>query len=180
EAPGPRVATHPRPQAQVADGERGGPRPVRGPQGPGLPRRRDGEAAGPELPAPGAQGRAVRDRHGAPGPAPPQPAQDGRPPDLRLRLVHEARLRGAADGDPEIPAWKSRAVPDLRDDPRARRRARAGAAARAERRAAVDRDERLAVADRVRHAGFPEALQAERAGVAAPARALRRRIVAGE
>src|SRR2546426_6811677 len=47
--------------------------------------------------------------------------QDGRSPDLRVRLVDEERLRGAADGDPEIPAGEGRAVPDLRDRSEERR-----------------------------------------------------------
>ena len=77
-------------QAQVADVGRGGARPVRGAQGPELPGRRDGREAGAHLPAGGAARRPVQDRHGAAGPAAAQPAQDGRPPDLRVRLRHGA------------------------------------------------------------------------------------------
>src|SRR5207244_2627392 len=84
-----------------------------------------------------------QDRHGPSGSAPAESAQDGRPADLRLRFGERPRREGAADRDPEIPAGQGRAVPDLRRQPRERRRARGGARARPHGRAGLDRHQRL-------------------------------------
>src|SRR2546430_135695 len=61
-----------------------------------------------------------------------------------LPICDGHRLGGAPDGDPQVPAGQGRPMPDLRDEPRARRRARAGPREGARRGAARDPDERLA------------------------------------
>ena len=81
------VAADPRPPAQVAHVARGGARPLRAARaGQGFLNAEEVEQrVRAFLPARAAR-LPVQDRHGAAGPAPAEPAQDGRPADLRLRL----------------------------------------------------------------------------------------------
>ena len=58
---------------------------------PELPRRREVERRVRAFLPARLRDVPVQDRHGAAGPAPAQPAQDGRPPDLRLRRRRPAR-----------------------------------------------------------------------------------------
>src|SRR5204863_1269945 len=83
------VAAGARPQAEVAHVARGGARPLRAEARPELPRRRDRRAPGALIPAEGVPRLSVQDRHGAAGPTSAQPAQDGRPSDLRVRRAEE-------------------------------------------------------------------------------------------